>query len=319
MNETKRHIAYLLESRGFAEIPGIGSFSRHHRSATFEGLRLMPPADIVSFSYLPDGCDSVELQHSIMRATGMDSEQAFARMTQDIGDIHRELNVGNSSDIERVGTLQQSGDSIAFSPAAQDFATFDYPVIELHDIKKKKEDSPRASGQITELQRETFMRSLSRTASAAAAIAVFILVTFVVSQLPGRHSIVNEASFAVDPAPMPVATAVSGEPVKVNDASLILIFNTPADASSPVEYVTEEQLDEQKRQESRYCLVVASLANKAEADKYMAYAPEGLSVLEKDGRYRVYVLEASTAEELTAKAEADGIYKTYPSAWVCRK
>lgn len=318
MNETKRHIAYLLESRGFAEIPGIGSFSRHHRSASVEGTSLMPPADIVSFSYLPDSCDSVELQHSIMRATSMDSEQAFARMTQDIGDIHRELNVSNSSEIEGVGTLLQSGDSIAFSQATQDFATFDYPVIELHDIKKK-EESPRAARQITELQRETFMRSLSRTASAAAAIAVFILITFVVSQLPGRHSIVNEASFAVDPAPMPVATAVSGESVKVNDASLILIFNTPADASSPVEYATEEQLDEQKQQEARYCLVVASLANKAEADKYLTYAPEGLSVLEKDGRYRVYVLEAATAEELTAKAEADGIYKAYPSAWVCRK
>ena len=318
MNETKRHIAYLLESRGFAEIPGIGSFSRHHRSASVEGMSLMPPADIVSFCHLPDSCDSVGLQHSIMRAAGIDSEQAFARMTQDIGDIHRELNVGNSSDIEGVGTLRQSGGSISFSPTTQDFATFDYPVIELHDIKKK-EDSPRVSRQITEIQRETFMRSLSRTASAAAAIAVFILVTFVVSQLPGRHSIVNEASFGVDPAPMPVATAVSGGPVKINDASLILIFNTPADASSPVEYTTEEQLDEQKQREGRYCLVVASLANKAEADKYLRYAPEGLSVLEKDGRYRVYVLEAATAEELTAKAEAKGIYKTYPSAWVCRK
>ncbi len=320
MNKTKRHIAYLLESRGFVEIPGVGSFSRHHKSASFDGAHLLPPGSVISFDSSDGNSGGVELQGSIMRAEHTDSEQAFAILSEGIGAIRKELNVCGVSQMPGVGTLSRNcDDMLVFNQANS--TEFCYPALELHSIREQRNDYRAQHREISEEQRATFMRSLRRTASAAAVIALFVFVAFIVSQFPGRHGATTQAAFSVESSPLPVtaiATTVPTQPT--SDASLILVFNTPADASSPVEYDAKSAaVAEQSSTDARYCLVVASLANQTEADKYMSYAGQGLSLLVKDGRYRVYALEASTAEELRAMADEAEIYKTYPSAWVCRK
>lgn len=315
MNSTKRHIAYLLESRGFVEIPGMGTLSLHRTAASFDGTRLLPPSEVVSFDASPENASCVALQHSVMKADGLDSERAFAAVSEGAGVLRREIEREGSAVIPGVGTLTSESGTLTVVPEAH--GMFGYPQIDLLPLKKET-TAPQASPLADEgYRKEAFLRSLHRTASAAAAIAVFVLVAFIVSQIPGRRIAANQASFSFDSASAPVTALATTEPAAASDASLILVFNTPADASCPVVY--ESEPEELSTSPARYCLVVASLANENEASRYLAGAPEGLRLLEKDGRYRVYALEAATAEDLLAKAQEADIYKTYPSAWICRK
>lgn len=323
MNETKRHITYLLENRGIVGIPGIGTFTCHRRPASFDGVRLLPPGTTVAFECDAENGDDVDLQHSVMLRSGIDSEQAFATIQQGIGDIRHDLNFKGESNIDEIGTIRQNEGVLSFEQnSGWSGPVFSYPEISLEPINVNKEESSAADENEMELRRQRMMRSLRRTASSAAAIAVFAFLTFIIAQLPrGRHNNSTQASFGIEQS-QPVTTFATTNPASRGNESLILIFNTPADASSEVVYdktPEETVIAEQNAYSGRYCLVVASLANSAEAARYMANAPADVKMLQKDGRYRAYIMEAATAEELMQKAKAADIYNTYPSAWVCRK
>ena len=71
-----------------------------------------------------------------------------------------------------------------------------------------------------------------------------------------------------------------------------------------------------------YCLVVASLASRSDADAFAAQyssTDTPLAVLDNDGRYRVYAASGNGAAEVTSKAREAGLYDIFPSAWVCRR
>lgn len=322
MNETKRHITYLLENRGIVGIPGIGTFTCHRRPASFDGVRLLPPGTTVSFAGDAENGDDVELQHSVMLRSGADSEQAFATVQQGIGDIRHELNFKGESDLGEIGSIRQTDGVLSFKQNSDwSQAVFSYPDITLEPIHVDAEKSIAADDDEMELRRSRMMRSLRRTASSAAAIAVFAFLTFIIAQLPQRRNASTQASFGIEQT-QPVTAFATTDPASRSNESLILIFNTPADASSEVVYDTSDEAvaeTEQNASNGCYCLVVASLANSDEAKRYMATAPANVKMLQKDGRYRAYVMEAATAEGLMQKAKAADIYSTYPSAWVCRK
>ncbi len=69
-----------------------------------------------------------------------------------------------------------------------------------------------------------------------------------------------------------------------------------------------------------YCLIVASLASLAEAEAYVAKSKDtNLSVLAKDGHYRVYALTGESVADVQAKSRTTGVSARYPDAWVCRR
>jgi hypothetical protein len=70
----------------------------------------------------------------------------------------------------------------------------------------------------------------------------------------------------------------------------------------------------------RYCLIVASLGSMAEAETYVAqHKDSNLSILAKDGHYRVYALTGESIADVQAKSKTTGVSARYPDAWVCRR
>lgn len=70
----------------------------------------------------------------------------------------------------------------------------------------------------------------------------------------------------------------------------------------------------------KYCLVIASLPSKEHAEEYISKSNNSqLSILEKDGRYRVYATTGASSKEVLSIARKSGLMKHYPNAWVCRK
>ena len=309
LNSTKLHIEHLLLERGIIAVPGLGVFVSRRVPASLDGACLSSPAMVAGFdNYLPSPDDS-ELVSSVSRALSCDGDTARDLIAGDVEAMRKEMIVDGSCTIGSSGTLVADAGGVKFTPADGD------NWLKCIDVEPLISKTAPAVAEEDDARREIFLRSLRRTASSAAAIAVFAVMAFIFSHLPGRNATDPQvASFGFEQTVLPVRPidgSVNPEP------SLVLIFNTPDDASSPVDEPVAV-VNFPSANTDKYCLVVASLASRADADAYVSAYGQGYRVLEKDGRFRVYTLSGSTFESLNKAAIQGGEYTRHPNAWICR-
>lgn len=315
LNNTRLHIDHLISEHGFVAVPGLGTFiSRHVPAAIDADGMLSAPSDVISFETYNSQLSDDELCTSLVRALECDTTAASNIMTDDIEHIRREIEIEGSAVIGNSGRLVKGATGIEFE--ASDNASWlqAIPVAAL-DAEENVDTEDIAA----QMRREAFMRSLSRTASSAAAIAVFAVLAFVFSQLPGRQA--GDPKFASigfeKQTTLPVQPI--GGDIQHADPSLVLIFNTPSDASSPVEAEPIAVAQLPKADEGAYCLVVASLANRADAEEFIKYNEGNFSILEKDGRFRVYTMTGENYASLYHAAADAGMFEKHPNAWICKR
>ena len=334
MNRTERHIIHLLYKKGYVEVPGMGTFSSHRVPSCFDGKTLKAPGYAVS---LDSGIGlKNELVSSMARKENIDCEAASAAVMADLDAINNEIAENSIFEIGSIGTLRENDGEVEFLQAANLHAPgCIYPAIELLPIKKSDSNKKQLPAYAdTEEKREEFLRSLRRTASSAAAIAILAVLAFVFTRLPNTRVQTSQASI-VGEQPVLTENKLVGGYTKGPDPALVLVFNTPADASCDVE-TTESSSDivpaeniseitnvttvEQVQDDADYCLVVASLATEAEARLFIdSNSDKSLTLLAKDGRFRVYAMEGATYEGLLKDARTAGIFQRYASAWICKR
>ncbi len=312
MNTTKLHIERLLRERGIVAVPGLGTFVSRRISSTLTDGSLSAPSQGFSFEHYSGNLADEELCASLARALECDTTHAANVLSEDVEAIRRELAIDGNSAIGDCGMLKAEGTQVSFTSADSNAWLKALALEPLSDVTVQ-ENIDRAA----EERRETFMRSLRRTASSAAAIAVFAVLAFVFSQLPGRKAGDPQvASMGFEQPALPVQPIMPGGQA---EPSLVLIFNTPADASCPVESEPVVIAQLPKEDKSKYCLVVASLASMADAQEYVNTYGEGYKILEKDGRYRIYTLSGESFDSLNRAAIEAGEYTRHPNAWICRR
>lgn len=326
MNTTERHIAYLLNEKTYVEVPGLGTFTSHRMSAALEGNVLKAPYLTVSLDTEAQSCDA-SLAESISRQQDVDTETAGNIISADVDSILYSVKAEGSADFGDMGVLVENDEKIRFvqSPS-YNLPGCHYPDLELtllNDEGRRRKPLPGYAD--TDEKKEEFLRSLRRTASSAAAIAIIAVLAFVFSQLPGRHGDSRQASVVVEQTAPEQVTFVSPA-MSQADPALVLVFNTPADAScevlpeeTAIETVEEEAPIAVAETEMPYCLIVASLASEQEALQFIRDTDTSLSLLAKDGRFRVYVMQGESYESLYKEAQREGIYDRYPSAWICKR
>lgn len=323
MSNFYQHISQLVWRHGVAAVPGVGVFTAEYRSARFEGDTLVAPYMSISFEACADTGDYA-LISSICRKEGVDADEARAIMQRGVKEMKEALSAGHPVAIPRVGTLAVDVASgvVAFEPEASVCAaSIRVEPLELRRTAPSEADVDRAVAAL-QSRREALARSLRRTASSAAAIAIFALLVFVVSQLPSRHTGERQAaSVAALPVGLPADEPLFAQP-GASEPALVLILNTPSDASGPAKKRVERAETQQSDAPGRYCLVVASLASQSEAETFIkahSTTELPLSLLAEEGRWRVYALSAPSPQELGAVARNIGVYELYPSAWICRR
>lgn len=316
MHTIERHINYLIQTDGCVDVPHIGTFTRYRQSAVIVNDTITPPTENIVFQ--ANANDGKSLIASVAKANDITIEKATGIVGDKCTDIYDSLENG-SVDFGDVGMLSYRRGSIIHTPA-NSRPIVNYPILELKPLHAEKSEQNPELPKYAQTQEvhESFLRSLHRTASSAAAIAILALITFIVTQLPHNNTEAQQASFGIDTTLPVTAVGTTLPTIAEQDASLILIFNTPADASCAVEYPVQNESPVQAPDENRYCMVVASLASLSEAQRFMS-AHQGLSLLEKDGRYRVYAASAPTWDELMRIADTDKIFERFPSAWICRR
>lgn len=329
MEKLGQHIPHLLWGNGSASVPGAGILTLHRVSGVMDGDRISAPGYSVSFERSEVNEDRT-LVSSLARASKM-SEVDAAKKVAEVSEVFAQALLSSKGiEIDSVGTLRTDANSgeIEFAPAAAVMSASSWlkPIaLEPIEIKKTQEAKVAAAADALANRREALARSLRRTASSAAAIAVFALIAFVVSQLPVRNTRQQQvASLGIEN----LASSVHAEkqlpttPEAVEPA-LVLVLNTPADGTSPAKVRKRHNADgEPKATADRYCLVVASLSSRAEADSYIkahSTTEFPLSLLDADGRWRVFAISGRTYDIVSASARNTGIYERYPSAWICRR
>lgn len=191
-------------------------------------------------------------------------------------------------------------------------------------------------------ERRLIFRRWSRIAgSAAAAIGVFGLVALLTVLNTHFHQPADSANMASvginTSAPAGIVAPVAPQ----NDSHLVLVVRTPDDGVSEARVRPDRRIDAAEASAATentspaqsvpefstpvaggYCMIVASLASRAEAESFLAAHSNGalpLRIVETQGRYRIATLSGSTPGGVAAEARASGVYDAFPQAWVCRE
>lgn len=323
-----RHIAYLLWTDGFVSVPGLGAFSVAGRSAAVEGNAICAPSATVSFDATLDTLGGDALINSVSRQKEISRREAEAIVENDVHELRRALVRGEKVDIYGMGTLSVDDSGITVFDYSGRFVTSSWLealAVEPLQAQQPADAETAKNDAIYEERRLDFVRSLQRTASSAAAIAVFALLAFIFAQLPVRRNApMQMASIGMEnAAPVSPVDEVLLQANETAEPVLVLVLNTPPDGTAPAKQRrAKSAIAAEQSTPGRYCLIVASLASKADAERYIAAnstADMPLQVLENAGRWRVYALSAPAISELAAAAKSLDVYERYPSAWICRR
>ncbi len=310
----------MLVSGQRVTLPGIGTFMPVGRSASFDGDVLSAPCASVAFEASVYATADSSVADSIMRREGMDAEACADIVAQECASVRKRLDHGESVALGNAGDLSAARSGSEFTPGGI-FATNGWlrPLdLKPLEVRRASEAEIAKATEALEERRSSLIRSLSRTASSAAAIAVLALITFIWAQLPGRSQRQPQtASFGIESIAPREAEPLIVTP-GATEPALVLILNTPADGVAPA----KQRRDKTQAEAGRYVMVVASLASQAEAEEFVAQrstADFPLGILPTQGRWRVYALTGETIDAISAEARDRDIYSAYPSAWVCRR
>lgn len=329
MNTILRHISHLLLADGYVSVSGVGAFVRQHCGAAVaaDGA-LSAPYDAVCFDACDTGATSDALSCSIARAEGVSPDEAVRMMNDGIAALRSALGRGEEVYVPHAGHLAYDRGSGRITFSAEDGLKL--KPLSGPAVPAAEEPAVTAAGSDERLEerRRSLARSLQRTASSAAAIAVLVLLAFVISQMPTRTEFRRQMAslgferFASAEEPAEAHDTAEELSSSSSSSSLVLILNTPDDGTAPAKVRRSVPKAEQTEAPGRYCLIVASLANQDEADRYLAaHSTEDmpLKLLPYHDRIRVYALSGGDIGELEIAGRNLGVYERYPQAWICRR
>ena len=310
------HISYLLGEHRSVPVVGLGTFVRFEQPASFAASGLSCPQSRIDFVNEIDPHADRILEASIARALQKPLNEVSAIVDEQVAMLTKALYSGSEVAVDGVGILSYN-DGVIKLTAAQSCgwsAMNWYGNLNVEPLVQEEVAQPAVSTA----ERETFLRSLSRTASSAAAVAVLILITFITSQLPG-HKESNDATFAtfgVEKTSIAPSDALIPRPA-ATIPTVVLVVNTPADGVIDVEAKEPKPafIDTDP-----YVLVVASLANNREVERFLdAHPGENLGLITSNERLRVFAATGQTIADLQKSATDNGLYNRYPNAWICRR
>lgn len=334
MNDLIRHIEYLLTGRDCVVIPGLGAVLAHGSAACYDAARGVFVAPSRSFSFNPelDHNDGV-LAWSLARRRGLAYDAAVRALTVEVDALRRVLTQDGVLPLGRAGVLRlrdgrldfEPGDASALSPS-----TLWLPQVGVLTCEARRERRQAVEEAVIVPSRLSLLRSrIVRFAKVAASIAVLVMLGVVLStpvkvDNPQYASIgyqpVTEAQSQLLPYPGEASSPLQLVLSRHDDASAV--------ADTAVHNAYRRSVGARKSggnatavaDAGKYCLVIASLESRAEAERFVARNSElKLGILAKDGRYRVYAASAPTYAEALQAAQATVIAARYPDAWVCRR
>lgn len=338
MNRVIRHSEYLLRSNDCVILPGLGAVLAHSESARLDEATgiLMPPSRQFSFNSQLTHNDGL-IASSVALSENIGYEAALQIVNEEIETMRHQLLADGELSLGHIGLLRADGDKTLFEPYDASALTpglIWLPALRTVKLSERIKAEKESSANIGRRRR---MSPVAKAARVAAAIAIAICLGFMIST-PITTEDAQFASLAPETvkAPSHKAESLFARPGTAT-APLVLILKRHEDAATTADTTAkitaaaptlkETSAESVKAaiakplrfdENDRYCLVVASLATREEAERFITRnRKQQLGVLPKDGRYRVYAATGTTASG--AQSAAAELADRYPDAWVCRR
>lgn len=251
------------------------------------------------------------LAASVARRRGVSVAAATQMVTAAVEQMRRVLSVDGSLDMGAAGTLTMEDGRITYQPAASGWASPQYlwmPRLDIARISGADHVAVDDDDNVLHLRRARLWRGALRV---AASFAIILLVGWAVKVNLSEASKQQFASLW--PISAEQEQLAEEEPATEGDADAPMTLLLPQQPEE-VEPEVAPQLD------GKYCVIVGSFANEAEAREFINSKPQQtLGILTAGGRCRVYAATAATEAEAYAIAASASFVDRYPNSWVCRR
>lgn len=332
MKDLIRHIEYLLQNHDCVVIPGLGAILAHgeHARCDSDAGLWHAPARVLSFNPELNRTDGL-LAASVARREGISIEAAASRVSRAAAAMIETLRQEGYLELGAAGALTiQPGGSMAYEPGDAAWlspSTLWLPTLNITPVAGASQIAREAR------KTRTVPAVLRHAASIAASIAAVVALGWAIRTTLPDASGEQFASVA------PTSRKVVEVPSDNNSTLVLVIKHQPDDdeliaeessavIAEPAIETTAEVAPVKKAPVSPsatrldaddpYILVVASLANRNDAEKFLnQYSNHNLDILAVGDRYRVYAATGRTVAEAAAAKSA--VAATFPDGWVCRR
>ncbi len=345
MNHTLRHIEYLISRHDCVIMPGIGAILSRYEGARFseDGLSLLPPTRHLSFN--PDLKENDGLlAHSISRSLSISYERGQQIMNDELNAMRHQLEVDGELSLGSLGRLSYDrrerliGFEAAANRATNSMVAW-LPSVKPVDVFMKARQDDEREEAVSRRRRVSPIGAFVRAACILIAfIALGIALTTPISventdyaslsipEIKKPTTAKSPAQYTIYKQPnefQAVDTASRAEYQRERAASRNASTVVAAEPTAEVKAVQPQQAFAARFNETdSYCVIIASLVTRAEADEFVAHESRRnksarYGVIDKDGRYRVYVATGSTMAQ--AKVQASAWSSRYRGAWICSR
>ncbi|MDE7403424.1 MAG: hypothetical protein K2M87_08455 [Muribaculaceae bacterium] len=325
------HISYLLTRHSRVEVPGIGVFEVCYLPARYDvetsswlpmSRKLSLEASQVYFS------EGELLLNSYMRKHGVSSEAAYDRIKRGVDEVlaiidsEGEVALGNIGILSRVESrlsLTPRFSPSEYSKAIGREAACDSDRNAQIDTSESTSDAAKAdemSSRVKIGDREfDFKRNwylpinkmFVRSAACVALLALMILSVILPSDRTAR--MVDQANV------IPVESLIR-KAVEVEEGV------EKKQSETAVKKASEAKVTHDSVEESKYYLIVATLATPDKAEEYVRMRGEdgkGLEIVSTSTRSRVSAASSSDREKLVKKMQDAEFQNKFPQAWIWEK
>lgn len=287
------HIERLLFTHDCVIIPGIGGFVLQDVPAEYreEQHSFSPMRKEIVFNNALQHNDSLMVS-SYMQAYETDFRKAQAMVEEDIAEVKSALQQYGKVALGAIGSLTRgeegqlifrAGKADRFEADYYGLNTFHFPPLPPATLLVHQEESP-------ERKKDTFYlpinkRFIRASASAAAAVALFLLIS-----TPVKDVEQSAYTASILPSEILMSKATNITEAELPDPTTITLAE--AVAETPTTPAVSPKM---------YHIIVGSFPNREKADEYMdrmdktLYQQSGLVV--RDDRYRVYIRKFDNREE----------------------
>lgn len=335
------HITYLLSRHDCVIVPGWGAFVASYEPARIDSAAgiIYPPSRTMAFNPSLNHNDGL-LTASIARAQGISYDQANEIIATTVKGMHADLAAQGHLLVDQVGTFLLQGDTQAplFTPANSPLTCADCfllrPVAAPALLETVRRDAIiRGELSPDPIRPARWIRVATRiAASVALLVGMGILLT---TPITVDHDIdqasLNPVSTITPPksATPPAPAQITEQPAPESTSSVSINDDQPTEAKIAKQAATPapeapaavtKQPTRRMLADDPYCLIVASLPTRGEAESYLRRASDKtLQILEKDGKYRIYAATGRTIAQAQAHNTNGSLGRNYPGAWVCHR
>ncbi len=313
MISVTEHIRYLLTCHECVIVPGWGAFVSQYVGARLSGSgsEILAPTRVLGFNADVAHNDGL-LAAGISRREGISYDAAVALIANEVSMFFHRVDVLGELTMPRIGRFfKESNGALTFEPDSDNpIVAADY--MGLPDVPVTPIATQNTGNTFGILPVEPRRRNITPLKIAASVAVLLCMGTLFSTPVLVDKNAIDYASMATEvkvPKVQETAVREISSPV---DSTLHFAIPAADSIGASIKVVSAAKA------EPRCYLVIASCETRRRAEKYIASSPEqGLRILERDGRFRVYIATGNNAAEaFRLNNENADFARRHPDAWV---